>query len=753
VKVKHFLLVALLLLLTAALLVAFKSSAPVQATATPGTPTAAATKAASTPTVAATKAGTTPTPAPKEAAGAESQPPCPALFQEAWASSAHARADAAAFTHWNEADPAEIPVECARCHSTPGYLDFLGDDGTQVGSVENPAPTGTVITCAACHSPSAIGMTSVVFPSGAEITDIGRSARCMVCHQGRSSTVQVNEALTKAGLDQALDKVDPTLSFLNIHYFAAAATLYGSQAMGGYQFEGKAYQPKNTHVAGMEFCSDCHSPHTLQVQVEKCATCHDGVKTSDDLRNIRMQGSLVDFDGDGNIKEGISYEIQGLQEMLLKTIQAYASEVAKTPIAYTPDVHPYFFIDKNKNGKVDEAETDSANKYNAFTGRLLQAAYNYQLSIKDPGAFAHNAKYVIELLYDSIASLNEKLAKPIDLSLAYRDDPGHFRGIAEAFRHWDEEGEVSATCAKCHSAGGLPLFLKDGVTISVPPSESLKCTTCHTEMQDFTLRDVAEVTFPSGAKIGFGEGQPSNLCLVCHQGRQSTVSVNAAIEAAGVGPDEVSDKLSFRNPHYFAAGATLFGTEAKGAYEYEGKEYNGRFPHVAPFDTCAECHNAHSGTINVQGCSGCHKDVKTVADLEDCRLGIPEPDYDGDGKADEGICGEIRGMQDALLTAIQAYATKTIKTDVVYSPTANPYWFSDTNKNGKADEDEINSDNRYATWTPTLLRAAYNYQFITKDPGAFAHNGRYVAQILYDSIEAIGGKQAVAKMTRPPVAQ
>lgn len=739
-KAKHYLLFALLLLIVIAL-VAFRPLSPAQATATPGTPAVTATKAASTPT-----------PAPKQASGGEMQPPCPVLFQEAWAGSAHADAKAEAFVHWDSESPPEIPTACARCHSTPGYLDFLGEDGTEYGSVENPAPTGTVITCTACHNPTAIAMTSVVFPSGVEITNIGRSARCMVCHQGRASTVQINEALTKAGLDKDLDKVDSTLSFLNIHYFAAAATLYGSQAMGGYQYEGKAYQPKNTHVAGMEFCSDCHSPHTLQVQVEQCATCHDGVKTDDDLKNIRMQGSLVDYDGDGNIEEGIFYEIQGLQEMLLKTIQAYANEVTKTPIAYTSDAYPYFFMDKNKNGKVDEAEADSANKYNAFTGRLLQAAYNYQLSIKDPSAFAHNPKYVIELLHDSIASLNEKLAQPIDLSLAHRDDPGHFRGIAEAFRHWDAEGEVPGTCAKCHTEGGLPQFLKDGVTISVLPSESLKCITCHQEMQTFALRDVAVVTFPSGAKIGFGENQPSNLCLNCHQGRESTVSVNAAIKKAGVGDDEVSEALSFRNPHYFAAGATLFGTEAKGAYEYEGKQYNERFPHVAPFDTCAECHDAHSGTINVQGCSGCHKDLKTVADLEQCRLGIPEPDYDGDGKTDEGICGEIATMRDALLAAIQAYATNTIKTAIAYSPAAYPYWFIDTNKNGKADAEEINTDNRYAKWTPTLLRAAYNYQYITKDPGAFAHNGRYVAQILYDSLEAIGGKRAVAKMTRPPVA-
>ena len=41
----------------------------------------------------------------------------------------------------------------------------------------------------------------------------------------------------------------------------------------------------------------------------------------------------------------------------------------------------------------------------------------------------------------------------------------------------------------------------------------------------------------------------------------------------------------------------------------------------------------------------------------------------------------------------------------------------------------------YNSWTPRLLRAAYNYQYSTKDPGTFAHNGKYIIQVLYDSLE------------------
>ena len=52
-------------------------------------------------------------------------------------------------------------------------------------------------------------------------------------------------------------------------------------------------------------------------------------------------------------------------------------------------------------------------------------------------------------------------------------------------------------------------------------------------------------------------------------------------------------------------------------------------------------------------------------------------------------------------------------------------------------------------WTPKLLKAAFNYQYSQKDPGAFVHNPKYVIQFLIDSIEDLGGD--VSKYTRPEV--
>jgi hypothetical protein len=220
---------------------------------------------------------------------------------------------------------------------------------------------------------------------------------------------------------------------------------------------------------------------------------------------------------------------------------------------------------------------------------------------------------------------------------------------------------------------------------------------------------------------------------------------NAIGDAPG---DEVLEGLGFKNVHYFAAGATLFGDEAQGAYQYEGQEYVGRNEHVGGFDTCTECHSTHELEVEFAECADCHEGVETAEDLETIR--VSETDYDGDGDVTEGIAGEIDTMAEALMVAIQAYANNNAATDsIVYDSHGYPYFFIDTNGDGEATPDEANYGNRYVTWTPDLLRAAYNYQYSQKDPGAYAHNAQYVMQVLYDSLADMGGD--VTGMTRPTV--
>ncbi len=655
-----------------------------------------------------------------------------------WQSSGHADKTAEAFNDWNDANPAVVPTGCARCHSSTGFQDYLGADGSAAGVVDKAPPVGTVIDCAACHNAATATLDSVTFPSGVVVKDLGGEAVCMTCHQGRQSTVSVDTSIKTNADPNKPDVASTKLGFANIHYFAAGTTQYGGVTKGGYQYAGKRYDVKFAHVVGFDTCIDCHDQHSLEVRIEECAGCHAGVQKQEDLKKIRMMGSLEDYDGDGDVQEGIAGEIEGLQAKLYQAIQAYAAK-AGAPIIYYAGANPYFFKDTNGNGQVDPNEAVSANKYAPWTPRLLKAAFNYQVSVKDPGAFAHNAKYIIQLLFDSIEDLD-----PTAVAKLTRNDAGHFAGSDEQWRHWDADGKVSGGCSKCHSATGLPFYLQEGVTASQPLSNGLMCTTCHDAMPAFTRYAVKTVMFPSGAKLDTGD-PGSNLCVSCHQGRESTVSVNAKI--AGLDLDTVSTTLSFMNVHYFAAGATLFGTQAKGAYEYQGKTYEGRLKHVSGFDACTECHETHTGEVKAQGCATpvCHGNTKVQYIRKDQR------DFDGDGNKTEGFSYEVAGVADALYAAIQSYATNVAKAPIAYSASSYPYFFKDTDGNGKLDPSEATSANKYTSWTPRLLCAAYNYHYFQKDPGAFAHNGKYMIQVMYDSIADLGTKAPVnmGKMVRP----
>ena len=312
--------------------------------------------------------------------------------EEMWATSAHADANSAAFTHWNDADPPEVPVNCAKCHSTTGYHDFLGVDGSTPDAVDDAAPVGTTVECEACHNDVSKKKKTAVMPSGAELERLGNNADCMECHQGRASTVQVDAATD--GMD--VDTVSRDLSFVNIHNNAAGPTLFGSEALGGYEYDGQEYEGRFQHAPGFKDCTGCHNPHTLRVNTPKCRACHPEARSTAHLPNIRMQG--IDFDGDGDDTEGIQGEIETLQEELLQAIRFYGA-LAKglDRIVYEPR-SPYFLNE------------ETGEPYETWTPKLLRAAYNYHYTVKGDGGYAHNPSYTIQLLYDSLEDLGARMS-------------------------------------------------------------------------------------------------------------------------------------------------------------------------------------------------------------------------------------------------------------------------------------------------------------------------------------------------------
>ncbi|WP_425052846.1 cytochrome C [Psychromarinibacter sp. S121] len=306
---------------------------------------------------------------------------------------------------------------------------------------------------------------------------------------------------------------------------------------------------------------------------------------------------------------------------------------------------------------------------------------------------------------------------------------GHSDSSTEAFRHWDEDGEIPATCATCHSGSGFRAF--HGLDGSAPGNDQavavggvVDCETCHSP----GIAEVTEITLPSGVVHPVNGGEAA--CTTCHQGRAAGTTVAGAI--SGLEEDTVSADLGFINPHYNIGAATMLGGYGQVGYQYPGKTYSGRFLHAKPVATCVSCHDPHSLEITELTCLTCHQ----ADDPMDIR--ISRTSYDGSGDVSKGISADIEANAEVLMEMIGEYAAEVAGTPIIYDGAHYPYFYADSNADGVVDQAEGRAT-RYASWTPRLLRAVYNWKVVTADPGIFVHNPHYALELLYDSIEDLSG--------------
>jgi hypothetical protein len=313
-----------------------------------------------------------------------------------------------------------------------------------------------------------------------------------------------------------------------------------------------------------------------------------------------------------------------------------------------------------------------------------------------------------------------------------------------SFTHWNEDGEVPPACAACHSETGMLDWLgADGtaaLTVEHPGTINtvIGCASCHVAEAEA----LDAVPFPSGVTLsGLGS---SATCTMCHQGRASTDRVLSATD--GMDLDTVVPDLGFINVHYGVAAAVMHGAEVRGGFQYPGLAYAGRFTHVPSAGTCVACHEPHTTEVETEGCLACHQGVNDITAIR-TRHG----DFDGDGVTSGGIASEIEGLHAILGEAIRTYAREVVDAPIGYAPGGFPYFFNDTDGDGTISPEEAAFPNRYASWTPRLLMAAYNYQVVAKDGGAWVHNPSYAIQLLHDSIVSLGERVDVgaAGLVRP----
>jgi hypothetical protein len=288
-------------------------------------------------------------------------------------------------------------------------------------------------------------------------------------------------------------------------------------------------------------------------------------------------------------------------------------------------------------------------------------------------------------------------------------------------------------CGAYHSESGFLDFL--GADGSAPGSvenpsainSPIGCAACHTG----AAHAPDSVSFPSGAALD-NLGSPA-VCTVCHQGRQSGGAVAEA--DSGIGEDTVDPELTFINVHYGVAAAVMQGADVQGGYQYPDRDYADRFEHVASANTCTACHDPHTTQVATESCFACHRGVENTRVIR-TRHGY----FDGDGDTTGGIHTEISGLHARLYEAIRAYADGTAGEPIVYAPGSFPYFFADSDGDGLIAAEDAVMPNRYASWMPRLLKAAYNYQVVAKDPGGYVHNPTYLLQLLHDSLESLSAR-------------
>lgn len=319
----------------------------------------------------------------------------------AWARSGHSDATSTSFSYWNDAGA--IPPVCSVCHSGAGFRSFHGLDGSEPGIPSAPVPVGGVVDCETCHNPGLAAITSIALPSGIMHPVQGGEASCMTCHQGRAAGATVVRAVD----GKPEDTPDPALTFINPHYATAAATLLGGYGGMGYHYPGKNYSGRFLHARPVSTCASCHEPHSLAVAEETCLTCHETGKAAD----IRI--SRVSHDGSGDLRKGIAGDIAVGAARLKGMIEKYAVEIAGVPVRYDGHRHPYFFADANGDGVADTVDGKPV-AYNAWTPRLLKAAYNWKFVGSDKAIHVHNPHYALELLHDSIEDLSVPLGVDFD---------------------------------------------------------------------------------------------------------------------------------------------------------------------------------------------------------------------------------------------------------------------------------------------------------------------------------------------------
>jgi predicted CXXCH cytochrome family protein len=318
-------------------------------------------------------------------------------FQTQWEESAH-NFDPATAAHG-----AGARGYCGPCHSGEEFVQaFNTTDKINYDNLYSDAKTAgelSGVTCTVCHDPHSgdnpgqlRALEAVTLVSG-DVIDTGKEGQlCMQCHQARRV---------------ATTQIDTGYAHFGPHSGVQGDAVYGASGYEGVATNITGFQSSG-HGLIADACASCHvymtdyDPvtdfanvgHTFEPRVESCNECHaqesgEAFAAIAEVRTLRPK----DYDADGTI-EPLQTEVTGLMETLVEVLVTnFSDDLSGTDVTMPPSAMADSLANTSGDGSTEAQD-------------FRKAGYNLVYSLDDGSLGIHNPAYIIQLLQQSILSVD-----------------------------------------------------------------------------------------------------------------------------------------------------------------------------------------------------------------------------------------------------------------------------------------------------------------------------------------------------------
>ncbi len=684
---------------------------------------------------------------------------------------------------------------CEQCHSAsvdPVTGESIVAEYERTSFHKGSTHLGNLNGCEACHGGGAehFGVGPIPFPNPFD----NNGTRCTFCHKGAHPT---NAPTKFASSKHAQVVVEEGNSCRRCHT-SQGAILGATYGLTGTKdvMDNPAYQ--GAVPAAKEYtqftCDTCHEhggglrpvkardaagnvvnwnpskSNLADDQFNLCTSCH-GLKTFDGSKTM-ASGTAASGTVPVGHHEDTWYRIIATthNNNLDNTTNGITGYVLRT-VATTSNPTPTPCFDCHGH----EARTETSNNPN-------QSTYdpNVTTIFRDWAMSAH-AGELLSAKYDAAGS-GSRTVQQVDTVM------NAAAGNATPWQADDWSAASQQPCQRCHTATGVSNFLKNPSTYDPANNdythlagwggrngthtsnqrEMLYCWGCHNNTSADRNNISALLHDPGalqalynykGAKAQFPNVQASDVCIACHEGRESGESL-----------DKVADftNANFVNSHYLAVaglmyvkigftgfidpntsigsstyGKSLTSTDDGGALSsthrklgttaINGDSHNPSVFTPGNFDSNGPCVTCHMQATGQPTRATSHTlDIDINAANQVC-INCHGTEVDTQEHLDTFIEEQSAVFQDAITLAATVLKNKY---NVEYDSAVYPYFFkggmTHIRANGLKDWTLGTGDQAFGK---KLMGACFNINLLTKEPAAFAHARTYSRRLVYDTID------------------